>query len=163
MALDPPLQPIADALQQNDWAHVYIRRKPDDPASPLLFTTTVGLQEHGLPELVVFGFDQEMADGLLQNTIAALKKAGGWNGGAQRLDGVLEGEQVELRPVHANHLNFVGSANILVRRETGRAPLEGMAQIFWAGDDGRFPWDPDSTDDFRDQPRLDLAEPKNGR
>ena len=55
------------------------------------------------------------------------------------------------------HLGEVGAINIMVRRETGRPPLAGMIQIFWPGDDGRFPWDPESTDDFKDQPRLDIS------
>ena len=58
--------------------------------------------------------------------------------------------------VKALHFRF-DHLHQLVRRRVSRPPLGGMIQIFWPGDDGLFPWEPDSTDEFRDQPRLDVS------
>ncbi len=158
MALSPQLQPIADRVDRDGWAMVSVQKDPADPESRLLFTVTVGMQEkYGLPELVLFGLNKTMADGMIHNVAARLVKEKAWTGQPLRMDGVLEGEEVELRPVHDEHLGDVGAINIMIRRETGRPPLAGMIQVFWAGDDGRFPWDPESTDTFRDQPRLDMS------
>ena len=163
MALSPELQPVAARIDRDGWTKVYVQKDPADPNSRLLFTVTVGLQEkHGVPELVVFGLDREMADGMIHNVAARLVKDRSWTGQPLRLDGVLEGEEVELRSVHEEHFIEVGAINIMIRRETGRPPLAGMVQVFWPGDDGRFPWDPDSADEFRDQPRLDISWNKEG-
>ena len=162
MALSPELQPVAASVDRDGWAKVYVQKNPADPNSRLLFTVTVGLQEKfGVPELVLFGLNREMADGMLHNVAARLVKDKVWAGEPLRMDGVIEGEEVELRSVHDDHLGEVGAINIMVRRETGRPPLAGMIQVFWPGDDGRFPWDPDRTDDFRDQPRLDISWEEN--
>ena len=162
MALSPELQPVAASVDRDGWTKVYVQKNPADPNSRLLFTVTVGLQEKfGVPELVLFGLNREMADGMLHNVAARLVKDKAWAGEPLRMDGVIEGEDVELRSVHDDHLGEVGAINIMVRRETGRPPLVGMIQVFWPGDDGRFPWDPDRTDDFRDQPRLDISWEEN--
>ena len=158
MALSPELQPIADNLDRDGWTKVYVRRNAQDPASRILFTATVGMQEKfGVPELCVFGLSQETIDGMIHNVAAKLVQEKKWAGEPLRMDGVLNEADVELRAVHPEHLREVGATNIMVRRETGRPPLAGMIQIFWPGDDGRFPWDPESTDEFRDQPRLDIS------
>ncbi|MEZ6001209.1 DUF4262 domain-containing protein [Hyphomonas sp.] len=163
MALSPELQPVAASVDRDGWAKVYVQKDPADPKSKLLFTVTVGLQEKfGLPELVLFGLDPELADGMIHNVAARLVKEKLWAGQPLRLDGVIEGEEVELRSVHSEHLGEVGAINIMIRRETGRPPLAGMVQVFWSGDDGHFPWDAESTDDFRDQPRLDISWKKEG-
>ena len=157
MALDPALQPIANHLEQMGWTKVYVPKNASRPDGRLLFTTTIGLQEQfGLPELVVFGFDRTMVDGIIHNVAAQLSRTG-WQGGPLQMDGILEDEPVELRTVHQEHFTDVGAVNIVIRRETGRPPLKEMVQIFWTGDDGRFPWDPDAEDDFRDQKRLDIS------
>ena len=163
MALSPELQPVAASVDRDGWAKVHVLKDPADPKSKLLFTVTVGLQEKfGLPELVLFGLDREMADGMIHNVVARLVKENIWAGQPLRLDGVVEGEDVELRVVHAEHVGEVGAINIMIRRETGRPPLAGMIQVFWSGEDGRFPWDPETKDKFRDQPRLDISWKKEG-
>ena len=163
MALSPELQAIADNVTRDGWTKVYIQKTPGDPNSRILFTTTVGMQEKfGLPELVVFGLGRDTIDGMIHNVAARLVQEKEWTGAPLRMDGVLNEADVELRPVHAEHLGEVGAVNIMIRRETGRPPLGGMIQVFWPGDDGRFPWDPDSTDEFRDQPRLDVSWKKAG-
>ncbi|HPE48096.1 MAG: DUF4262 domain-containing protein [Hyphomonas sp.] len=163
MALSPELLPIAAGLDRDGWTKVYIQKTPGDPNSRILFTTTIGMQEKfGVPELVLFGLNQETIDGVIHNVAAKLVQEHKWTGAPMRMDGVLNEADVELRAVHPEHLNEVGAMNIMVRRETGRPPLMGMIQIFWPGDDGRFPWDPESTDPFRDQPRLDVSWKKDG-
>ena len=158
MALSPQLQTVADNVDRDGWTKVYIQSDPSDPNSRVLFTTTVGMQEKfGMPELVVFGLGRETAEGVIHNVAAKLVTEKKWTGQPLRMDGVLNEAEVELRAVHPEHLGEVGAVNITVRRETGRPPLAGMVQVFWPGDDGRFPWDPDSTDEFRDQPRLDVS------
>ena len=158
MALSPELQAVAANVDRDGWTKVYVRRNPEDANGRILFTTTVGMQEKfGLPELVVFGLNRETADGMMHNVAAKLVKEKKWTGEPLRMDGVLNEADVELRPVHPEHLGEVGAINIMVRRETDRPPLGGMIQIFWPGDDGLFPWEPDSTDEFRDQPRLDVS------
>ena len=87
---------------------------------------------------------------------AKLVKEKKWTGAPLRMDGILNEAQVELRAVHPQHMGEAGAMNIMIRRETGRPPLQSMVQVFWPGDDGRFPWDPERTDPFRDQPRLDV-------
>ncbi|MCA8900651.1 MAG: DUF4262 domain-containing protein [Hyphomonas sp.] len=160
MALDPVLQPVADRVARDGWTKVMVGKPTSDPEARLIFTTTVGLQEMGIPELVVFGLSRALIDGFIEGTLEVLAQAGGWKGEPLELDGVVEDQPIALRQVHGDHINFVGSTNILVRQETGRAPLAGMVQVFWAGEDGRLPWDPQSTDKFPDQPRLDLPAPR---
>lgn len=158
MALSPELQPVAAIVDRDGWTKVYVQKDQADPNSRLLFTVTVGLQEKfGVPELVLFGLNREMADGMIHNVTARLMKEKAWAGEPLRMEDVLEGEEVELRAVHDEHLGEVGAINIMIRRETGRPPLAGMIQVFWQGNDGRFPWDPEHTDEFRDQPRLDIS------
>lgn len=158
MALLPSLQAIADNVERDGWTKAYVQKDPTDPKSRLLFTVTVGMQEKfGLPELVVFGLNPETADGMIHNVAAKLVQEKKWTGQPLRMDGVLNEADVELRAVHPEHLGEVGAINIMIRRETGRPPLSGMIQIFWPGDDGRFPWDPDNKDAFNDQPRLDVS------
>ena len=158
MALSPELQTVADNVDRDGWTKVYVQKTPSDPNSRVLFTTTVGMQEKfGLPELVVFGLTPETIDGMIHNVAARLVQEKKWAGAPLRMDGVLNEADVELRAVHPEHLGEVGAINIMIRRETGRPPLAGMIQVFWPGDDGRFPWDPETTDDFRDQPRLDVS------
>ncbi len=158
MTLAPELQPIADGVARDGWTKVYVRKDAANPESRILFTTTVGMQEKfGLPELVVFGLDQETVDGVIHNVAARLVREKLWTGQPLRMDGILNEADVELRAVHPEHLNFIGAMNIMVRRGTGRPPLQGMIQVFWPGDDGRFPWDPEATDEFHDQKRLDVS------
>ena len=158
MALSPELQAVAANVDRDGWTKVYVRRNPEDANGRILFTTTVGMQEKfGLPELVVFGLNQETVDGMIHNVAAKLVQEKSWTGAPLRMDGVLNEADVELRWVHPEHLGEVGAMNIMIRRETGRPPLAAMIQIFWPGDDGRFPWDPEKTDEFRDQPRLDVS------
>jgi hypothetical protein len=162
MALSPDLQMIADNVDRDGWAKVYIQKNPADPESRILFTVTVGMQEKfGLPELIVFGLKRETVDGVIHNVAAKLVQEKKWTGQPLRMDGVLNEVDVELRPVHAEHLAEVGAINTMIRRETGRPPLAGMIQVFWPGDDGLFPWE-ESTDEFRDQPRLDVSWNKSG-
>ena len=163
MALSPELQTIAANVDRDGWTKVYIQKKPGDPNSRILFTVTVGMQEKfGLPELVVFGLNRETVDGVIHNVAAKLVQEKKWTGEPLRMDGVLNEVDVELRPVHPDHLGEVGAINIMIRRETGRPPLSGMIQVFWPGDDGHFPWEPENKDDFRDQPRLDVSWKKPG-
>ena len=163
MALSPELQAVAANVDRDGWTKVYVQKTPGDPASRILFTVTVGMQEKfGLPELVIFGLPKETVDGMIHNVAAKLVNEKKWTGAPLRMDGVLNEADVELRPVHPEHLGEVGAINIMIRRETGRPPLAGMIQVFWPGDDGRFPWDPESTDAFRDQPRLDVSWKKAG-
>ena len=163
MALSPELQAVADNADRDGWTKVYVQKNPADPNSRLLFTVTVGMQEKfGLPELVVFGLNRETADGMIHNVAAKLVQEKKWTGAPLRMDGVLNEADVELRAVHPEHMMEVGAINIMIRRETGRPPLAAMLQVFWPGDDGRFPWDPESTDKFPDQPRLDVSWKKAG-
>ncbi|HPF22975.1 MAG TPA: DUF4262 domain-containing protein [Hyphomonas sp.] len=158
MALSPELQTVAANVDRDGWTKVFVQKDPNDPNSRLLFTTTVGMQEKfGLPELVIFGLNRETVDGMIHNVAAKLVTEKKWTGAPLRMDGVLNEADVELRWVHPEHLGEVGAVNIMVRRETGRPPLGAMIQVFWPGDDGRFPWDPEKTDAFRDQPRLDVS------
>lgn len=163
MALSPELLAIAANVDRDGWTKVYVQKNPMDPNSRLLFTVTVGMQEKfGLPELVVFGLDRATTDGMIHNVAAKLVQEKKWAGAPLRMDGVLNEADVELRPVHPEHMMEVGAINIMIRRETGRSPLAAMIQVFWPGDDGRFPWDPESTDKFPDQPRLDVSWKKAG-
>ncbi|KCZ90444.1 DUF4262 domain-containing protein [Hyphomonas jannaschiana] len=163
MALSPELQAVANNVDRDGWTKVYVQKDPANPNSRLLFTVTVGMQEKfGLPELVIFGLNPETADGMVHNVAAKLVNEKKWTGEPLSMGGVLNEADVELRPVHPEHLGEVGAINIMIRRETGRPPLRGMIQVFWPGDDGRFPWDPESTDEFRDQPRLDISWKKAG-
>lgn len=157
MALSPALQPVADALDRGEWTKTYLFEEDGNPRSRVVFAATIGLQEaHGLPELVMFGMSREAADTIIHNVTAQLVKAGGWTGGPLQMDGILEHEPVELRRVHPANHPLVAAVNIMVRRETGRPAMKEMVQIFWPGDDGRFPWDADATDRFPDQKRLDI-------
>jgi len=163
MALSPELQAVAANVDRDGWTKVYVQKTPGDPNSRILFTTTVGLQEKfGVPELVVFGLDRETVDGMIHNVAAKLVNEKKWTGAPLRMDGVLNEADVELRLVHPEHIGEVGAINIMIRQETGRPSMTAMLQIFWPGDDGRFPWDPESTDEFRDQPRLDISWRKAG-
>ena len=158
MALTPDLQVVADNLERDGWTKVFVQKDPSDPDSRVLFTTTVGMQEKfGLPELVVFGLNRETVDGMIHIIAAELVTNKKWTGAPLRMDGVLNEADVELRLVHPEHLAEVGAINTAIRQETGRPPLDAMIQVFWPGDDGRFPWDPETTDKFRDQPRLDIS------
>lgn len=157
MALSPALQPVADALDRGEWTKTIVFEEEGNPGSRVLFAATIGLQDvHGLPELVMFGMSQEAVDTIIHNVAAQLVRAGGWKGGPLQLNGIFENEPVELRTVHPGHYPIVAAVNIMVRRETGRPEMKEMVQIVWPGNDGRFPWDPEATDRFPDQKRLDI-------
>lgn len=157
MPLSPALQKVAAALDRGEWTRTCLFEEDGNPKSRAVFTASIGLQEaYGLPELVMFGMTQEAADTIIHNVAAKLVRAGGWPGGPLQLDGVLENEPVELRTVHPANHPYVAAVNIVVRRETGRPEMKEMVQIFWPGNDGRFPWDPEATDRFPDQKRLDI-------
>lgn len=157
MALTPALQPVADALARGEWTKTYLFEEDGNPKSRAVFTATIGLQEvYGLPELVMFGMSREAADTIIHNVVAQLAKGAGWKGVPLQMSDIIEEELVELRAVHPAHYPAVAAVNIVVRRETGRPEMKEMVQIFWQGDDGRFPWDPDATDRFQDQKRLDI-------
>lgn len=160
LALHPELQVIDDLIKANGWAHGTMPSDPTNPNSKTAFAFTVGLDEKfGLPELICYGLKDEVYHGTFLGVIEQLVAAGGWTGKPTRLDGVLNEVPVELRSVDPQHVNLVAPHNREFRKATGRPPIPGMVQIFWPGSDGRFQWDPNATDAFPDQKRLDIPWP----
>ena len=160
MTLSPEVQNLAALVDEYGWAKGFVRSKPDDPTSRIEFTFTVALDEkYQLPELMMYGLKEDVINGVIRGVIDHLVEAGGWKGVPLRLTGILNEHPVELRQVHPQHLPNIGVYNMAVRAATGRRPIPGMVQIFWPGRDGKFPWDPDATDAFVDQKRLDIPWP----
>lgn len=117
---------------------------------------TIGLLErYDHPELVVFGSDFEVLGPLL-NALAARVRAGARLEPEARVEGVLQGLPLVLRPVAARWIQpFLGNAAWHARR-----PDLPALQVFWPDPGGRFPWEPGCDPAWRDdQPCLAVEDP----
>jgi hypothetical protein len=110
---------------------------PVDPGG-VGFSYTVGLAGKGLPEFIVFGWDQGLAQSVLNHL--ALRAIGGEPFAADReLVGVLEGHTLRTYQVgdSSEHLTM---SNARYRR--GGDPVAAL-QLVWPDMAGRWPGDPD--------------------
>ncbi|HVP29538.1 MAG TPA: DUF4262 domain-containing protein [Myxococcota bacterium] len=129
---------------------------PPDEATPgaVGWAFTIGLEQSlRHPELVVFGLEPGLAQGLLNRAADAVRR--GWRFEiGQRYEGLLEGYPCAVREVDVRwHSVFLGNAQWHYRGD-GFAAL----QLFWPDPAKRFPWEEGFSEAWRaDQPLLFLS------
>lgn len=160
MTLNSADQAIDDLVKMHGWTKLHARGTAGDPNSKIVFTTTVNLDEaHGLPELIIFGLEEDVMDAVIAGIIAKREAGFAWTGAPVQFDKILQDHPIELRALHPEPLNVLFERNIAYRKATGRPALTEAVQVFWPGKDGKFPWDEGHVDSFFDQPRLDIPRP----
>jgi hypothetical protein len=155
--MDPTDKTTNDLVEQFGWTKLHVRSVQGDPTSQIMFTVTVNLDEaFGLPELIIFGLNQDTINGMIAGIIKKGEEGFKWDGTPTRFDNILTGYPIELRAMHPEGVPILFDRNISWRKATARPELEGAVQVFWPGKDGKFPFDEGYTDAFHDQPRLDI-------
>jgi len=124
------LDHVRGLMLHNGWAVQYVERSGVRPA----YAYTVGLTEHGLPELVATGLPPPRAAALL-------------NRGARHvlLDGPLPAPGDVLRLTEVPILEVVRVAHPDAHLDTALAlfgPGIRALQLVWADERGRWPWHP---------------------
>lgn len=130
---------IREKILTRGWAVQYV----EDDRRP--FAYTIGLHDHGLPELLVTGLAPKQSQWLLNSfakrVLAGLRAA--------------PGDQISLPA--GTRLELVGVAHPDAHMGFATA-MEGpditAVQLVWADDRGRWPWAPNFDDGRRPQPVL---------
>jgi len=119
------LELIYEKVKENGWTAIFIQ----DDRTP--FAYTIGLHEHGLPELLVAGMPPERAN-LVLNTVAEYIRRGGRPVPGERMliDGELLLDFVQVQHPMA-HLKFAFSIY---------GPDMRALQLVWPDDNGHLPW-----------------------
>jgi len=119
------LELIYEKVKENGWTAIFIQ----DDRTP--FAYTIGLHEHGLPELLVAGMPPERAN-LVLNTVAEYIRRGGRPVPGERMliGGELLLDFVQVQHPMA-HLKFAFSIY---------GPDMRALQLVWPDDNGHLPW-----------------------
>ncbi len=148
-------QGTIDLVNEFGWAVTFVHPNADDPEETPNFAYTTNLEEHcGLPELIVFGVPVEPAHQILTEFVEKTKSGFAWSGKPQRVQGILDQVDVELREVHASNFQDHFGVTLSFQQVTGRKYMQKALQIFWPNKDGEMPWDTENGTWI--QPRLDL-------
>lgn len=130
------LQVIEDTrclIKRHGWALIGVFPAAGDTGQP--FTYTVGLSAQFLPELVVYGLDQQSAGALLNAVAANMVDKGELKPG-DRVDDILADGRtlavIDLDPADAADLAMVHSIY---------GPLLSARQVVWPDENGKFPWE----------------------
>jgi hypothetical protein len=118
-----------DELRASIRIHGWVVQSVDDDRLP--FAYTIGLHDHGLPELLVTGLPQENAARLLNDVAVAAVGGRAFEPGAHIAVGdgpLLEIVEVDHPDAHLNFAVALGGRDI-------RA-----LQLVWSDDRGRWPW-----------------------
>jgi len=122
-------------VEELGWAIQIVEEGASDAEPP--FAYTVGLtKSFGHPELIVVGQKPALMKFML-NECAERVKSGARLKAGTRLDGVIEGFEVEVRAVEPQLLRFLGYA----RWFYGGTHFQAL-QVVWPDFEGRFPGDP---------------------
>lgn len=161
MSMDETDKATDALVKEYGWTKLHARGVQGDPTSKIVFTITVNLDEaFDMPELIVFGLDEDVINPLIAGIIKRGQEGFKWTGEPVQFDKLLKDYPVELRAVHEDVLPILFERNISYRKATGRPELKEAVQVFWPGKDGKFPWDEGHIDSFFDQPRLDIPRTK---
>jgi hypothetical protein len=137
--LDDYLDVLRDKIRRGGWVVQYV----EGERSP--FAYTIGLFDHGLPELLVTGLPPKEAVWLL-NTFARRMSAGGRPASGHQLF-LPAGTRVEI--VDVEHPDAHMRMAIALE-----GPDVTAVQLVWADGRGRWPWGPGFDDGHRRQPVL---------
>lgn len=125
------IEQLRRMIDNQGWAVIGVF--PTKPADGAPFSYTVGLTDHGLPELAIYGLEPHAAGGVL-NAVAQHAIDGGELAHGQRLDGLLAGE-LPLTVIAMNDTTELTSVRALY------GAVLAAQQIIWPDTDGRMPWE----------------------
>jgi hypothetical protein len=129
------------------WAVTAVVPTADDPRSG--FAYTVGLTEHGFPELVIAGLAPAIAQALLNDLAGRVYDRATRFRHGQRVGDLLAGYDAVIVDGAATEALYPGAA--YARYGTDRVRLQ---QVVWPDRHGRFPWDPGYDHDPQAQPLI---------
>ena len=152
---DPDAREGEQRVLSNVQEHgVHIVHVPEDEKGPG-FSYTVGLfPGHAQSEIIVFGLPRDVSHTLLNEASALVREGSRFEAGAESAD-LLHGYLCVFRQVPERHHSvFLGWAQWL----NGYRPLSAV-QLFYPDRNGRWPWDPDVTQQFASQQPILEREP----
>ncbi|HPG04863.1 MAG: DUF4262 domain-containing protein [Rhodoblastus sp.] len=128
-------QRIDDLVEKGSWLVVFVGAdKQTTPPTPG-FSYTVGLTEHGLPELVIAALPPDVAHGTLNQIGALMRKNGPFKNGDISYE-VLQGN------FRVAFVDLPGGALPIANARYGADDYHAL-QVFWPDPNGRLPWEPD--------------------
>lgn len=141
-------------IDKYGWTAIHVFPTDEHPGLP--FTYSIGLEStFGSPEVVMVGFDPQLAHGVMHSYVAALREkriASPVDGG--RVAGVIQDLDVVLSPVPED------LARALARGAFDRAFPKGvrLLQLILPDAEGRLPSDPDCDPAYRDAQDIQATE-----
>ena len=129
------------------WSVTVVLPTDDDPGAP--FAYTVGLTEHGFPELVIAGLAPPIAQALLNDLAGRVYDQATRFRHGQRVADLLAGYDAVIVDGAATEALYPGAA--YARYGTDRVRLQ---QVVWPDRHGRFPWDRGYTHGPQAQPLI---------
>lgn len=129
------------------WSVTAVMPTPDDLTPP--FAYTVGMTEHGYPELIIAGLDAMTAHHLLNDMARRIFDRAERFTDGQHIHDLIAGYDAVLVDGAATEALHPGST--YARYGADRVRLQ---QIVWPDPHGHFPWDRDYTYDPTKQPLL---------
>jgi len=129
------------------WSVTMVLPTDGEPGPP--FAYTVGLTEHGFPELVIAGLPPHIAQALLNDLAGRVYDRADRFRHGQRIGDLLAGYDAVIVDGPATEALYPGAA--YARYGTDRVRLQ---QVVWPDRAGRFPWEPGDEHDPQVQPVI---------
>ncbi len=150
---------IAASVAQHGWHAIGVDGTARAP--PLLYTIGLCLT-FGHPEIVLCGLQARAAHSIVRDMVAAVREGSHYLAGA-RYQGVLDGHEMAVRPVHRTQCIIrMGYAMGFYRHisKPDMFTLRGAVQAMWPDRSGHFPFEPAcDLEVVRLQPALDREVP----
>ncbi|MFF8881312.1 DUF4262 domain-containing protein [Streptomyces flaveolus] len=144
---DPMDLRTIEQVEEHGWSVVMVPADDEGPG----FAYTIGLwHTHAVPELAMFGLDIQTMHALL-NALGHHAVAGTVLECDTEYHGIIEDRPVILKPTDLRwYREFFGRAIAFYRR-----PPFPVLHAVWPDADGRFPWQPEADEQYRQsQPQL---------
>jgi hypothetical protein len=129
------------------WSVVYVFPTATSPGAP--FAYTVGLTEHGFPELVIAGLPAEISHSLLNDLAGRVYDRAERFTAGQRISDLIKGYEAVIVEGPATEELYPGAAY----RRYGRERVT-LQQVVWPDGGGRFPWHDNYGLSWQGQPTL---------
>lgn len=132
--MDDYLNKISDLIDEHGWAVQWVGGDP----TQVSFAYTVGLFTRGLPEILIFGLPDDVAQPILNDLAARATSGAGFTDGLVLRD-VVAGFPVVLVEV-IDSSAYLTVANALARTVSGDRQVRAW-QVVFPDAVGRWPWD----------------------